>query len=132
MSVPEQGPHLIRPERRLTDFRPEGPQGILDRVCDGGRWPDSTTLAEPLDSERIEWREILLVVENQLRQVRGGREQIVEQGRAEELALLVVDQVLKQGAADPLRYATDHLPVGNGRIDNPATIVHYNVALESD
>ncbi len=73
------------------------------------RWPRrlrDAAFAGALDAERVERaRRILGHQHLDRRHLRRGRHQVVGEGRGERLAALVVDELLEQRAADPLRDA---------------------------
>ena len=65
-----------------------------------------------------------------VRQLGGGREQVVHERARQHLAPLVIDQLLEKRAADALRNPAMHLAVYEDRVDDPAAIVHDGVAQD--
>src|SRR5262245_41472445 len=101
-SASEQRAELRRVERHLEDADPERPQGVLDRVADGGGPRDGAALPHALDPERIARRWTLQVPQLDARHIRRRRQRVLHQGAGEELARVVVDERLAEPAADPL------------------------------
>ena len=64
------------------------------------------------------------------RHVRGGGDEVVHEAGGQELAVLVVNELLKQRTAHPLRGAAHHLPLDDHGIDLHAAVVDDGVAQE--
>ena len=62
----------------------------------------------------------------------GRRDQIVDQARGVDLALLVVDEFLVERGADALRHAAVHLAVDDQRIDELAAIFGDDETIDAD
>ena len=67
-----------------------------------------------------------------VREVAGGRDKIVGERAGEELALLVVDEMLHHGTAQPLHRRADGLAVHRQRIDDAAAILDDDIVDELD
>src|SRR5207237_5479450 len=102
--------------------------GIGDRRWGG----NGTAFAHTLDAERIAWGGILEMDDLDRRYLAGARQQVVHQRPGEELARLVIHQLLIQPAADALRYPPADLAIDDGRIDDAATVVGHHIAQERD
>ena len=57
---------------------------------------------------------------------------VVHQRSGQELAGLVVDHLLEEGAADALRDAAVHLPLDDHGIDDPPAVVGHDVSEQLD
>src|SRR5262245_16690751 len=61
-----------------------------------------------------------------------GEHQIVGEGGRERLTTVVIDELLRQRAAEPLSEAADELAFDQLRIDRAADVVGNRVALDLD
>ena len=64
------------------------------------------------------------------RHIGGGGNQIVHERRVQQLALLVVDELLVKCVADAVRHAAVNLPLDDERIDDRPAIVRHQVPLD--
>ena len=64
------------------------------------------------------------------RDVGRGREQVVEERRRERVAVVVVDEVLEEGAADALDGAAGDLALDDRRVDHHAAVLADDVAQQ--
>jgi hypothetical protein len=62
------------------------------------------------------------------RQVRRAGDRVVGERAGQELALLVVHELLEQPVPDALCQSAEHLPVDDRRVDHPAAVVDDDVA----
>src|SRR5437660_2509884 len=67
-----------------------------------------------------------------LRYLASARQQVVHQRTGEELAGLVIHQLLIQPATNALRHSTTDLAIDDGGIDDAATVVGHYIAQECD
>ena len=61
-----------------------------------------------------------------------GRHEVVEEGRRERCALVVVDEVLVEHPADPLHDAARDLAFHDHRVDHDAAVLAHHVAQHRD
>src|SRR5262249_40032111 len=102
--------------------------GIGNR-CRGG---NGTAFAHALDAERIAWRGILEVDDLDLRYLASAGQQVVHQCPDEELAGLVIHEILIQPTTNALCYPTADLAIDDRGIDDAATVVGHHIAQECD
>jgi 7-cyano-7-deazaguanine synthase len=129
--APEGGQHCGRCNKcaeRQTAFRDaEVPDRVDHPVDDRRCGRDGAGLTDALDAERIARRRVLEMHGLDGRQLHRGGHEIVHEGAGQELALLVVDHLLEQGATHTLRDAAVDLPLHDGRVDEPAAIVRDQI-----
>src|SRR5436305_10522223 len=106
-----QLPEPARLERDLQDFQPGDRQGVFHRLREEGAKRNGAGLARSLGAEGVERGDRLLVADLDARHVEGRGEEEVHERGVEELAVLVVDELLEEGVADPLRHAAMDLTV---------------------
>src|SRR5918992_2623193 len=116
LRLARQLPEPARLERDLQNLQAGNGQSILHGLREKSADRDGAGLARALGAERVERRSRLLVADLDARHVeRRGQEEIHE-GGVEELAVVVVDELLVEGIAEPLRDAAVHLAVDEQRI----------------
>src|SRR6185312_14621048 len=103
---------------------------VRDRIGNRGRRADRAALAHAAESAGH--RGLALDV-NDVHDRHFGRrrDHIVDEARAQELAVIVVDELLEKRRTDTLRHATVNLAVNDHRIDHPAAILGDHVFQDS-
>src|SRR5271157_2552692 len=104
--------YFSKPLRRHWEkgHRAGNADGVVD--CGGDRRADTVDpgLAGALESERVERaRRVLGNDDFDRRDVTGGRQKVIGKGDAERLASRIVDELLEESAAQPLREAPGDL-----------------------
>src|SRR5262249_57939979 len=98
-----------------------------------GRGPGvGPRLTDTLDSERVQRRRRLKVHDGELGNLRGGGHEEVHEASGEQLAVLVVRELLVERAPDALGDAAVDLPLDDGRVHDRAAVVLDDVLLEGD
>src|SRR6185503_14032771 len=98
-------------------------QRVLDRIGNGRRRRDGAALAQAFDAQRVARRWELEMYRLDQREIVRLGHRVVHQRARQELARLVINHLLEEGAADTLRDAAVHLPLDDDRIDDATAIV---------
>src|SRR5580704_1736306 len=122
---------LFRLDRRRIHLDAERSQGVADGVGDSGRRGDGAALADPLHAERVERRRRVLVEDAHCRDVAGGRQRVIHQRAAQQLAVRIIGDRLAQDAAKPLSGAAHDLALDQHRVDDDTTIMRNGVLLDT-
>ena len=104
---------------------------VGDGIGDAGRHAHAIAFGRPLGAERRERRRGFLVQHLHRRNLGHRRNEIVGEGAGEELAGLVVDELLVERGGDALHEGAAHLAVGDHRIEQAAGVVHGDVAVDA-
>src|SRR5258706_12481103 len=64
--------------------------------------------------------------------IKRGRKQVIHKSAVEELAVIVEDQLLVEGVADPLGHPTLHLTFEDERVNDGAAVVNDHVFFDLD
>src|SRR6266853_245295 len=129
---PYQPAYAFRTQRRLTHTDVKRAEGVLHGIGDRGWGGNGTAFAHALDAERIAWGGILKMNDLDLWYLARAGQQVVHQRPSEELAGLVIHELLIQPATNALRYSTADLAIDNRGIDDAATVVGHDIAQERD
>ena len=106
---------------------------VLHRVGHRGRSRDRAALAHALGAERRDRRRVLEPVDLDGGHVGRGGLEVVHEGRREELARLVVAELLEQRGADAVHgRAVDHALDDQGVELPPAVVHHARTSQELD
>ena len=62
----------------------------------------------------------------------GGRQRVVDERAGDQLAVVVVDELLEQRPAETLGGAAAHLPLDERRVERPAHVLGDHVAQHGD
>src|SRR5262245_13006432 len=125
-------PYLLCRKRRIEMAHPKAGQRVQHRIgyrCwrrDRGHRPD------PLRPEWVGRRWHLQRLQDELRDLVGLRESIVQQAPRQWLALRAVDDVFGQGLPETLGDAADDLPFNQAWVDDTATVVDPNITQDGD
>src|SRR5882672_9258886 len=126
-------PDLARRQGKRAGFCTERGQRMSYRVRERATGGDDAAFARALHTQRIVRRRIVLRDHAaQVRKVGSGRQEIVGERAGEELALVVILQMLEAGAAEPLHEGTDHLAPQRERIDGAAHILNHDIVDDLD
>src|SRR6516164_10807068 len=98
----QRGADALRRRRKLVDRDAERGEGIVDGVDDRRRRADCAALAQPLRLGDGRWRQRLEMMDFDRWDFPRGRRQIIRQARRENIAGLVVDDLLEQRVGDAL------------------------------
>src|SRR5262245_61324436 len=110
-------------ERHARHAPAARPDRILDRRGeDSGHW-ERARFADALEPQWVQGRERLEMVDDHGRHVGGGGQQVVHVGAGQELAALVVADLLEQRAADAEGRCALQLALDHEWIDEPARVV---------
>src|SRR5262245_16497896 len=112
----------LRRRRELVDRGAERRQRIVDGVDHGDGSADRAAFAQTLGPGDRGLRPGLAVMDLDRRNLAGGRRQVVREARGEDVAALVVDDLLEQRIGDALGDAAVNLPVNDHGIDQPPRI----------
>src|SRR5882724_9082571 len=110
-------------ERHLAYAHPERRQRIVDGLGDERRHWNGAGLPHPFDPERVQRRWRLAVGDLDGRNLEGGWNQEVHEGRGERLAARVVNDALEERASDALRDAPADLTLDDRRVHQRAAVV---------
>src|SRR6202035_5324077 len=84
-------------------------------------------------AERVDGRGLLVGRDAaQLGKVPRGRQQVVHQRAGQQLAVLIIDEVLQEDAAEALHQRTDYLALQRQRIDDAAYVLDRDVVENLD
>ena len=119
-------------KRNFGDLDAGPGKRILDRLREHRARRNAARFADALEADRVERRRRLAMRRLDRRHVGRGRQQIVHERRVQQLALLVVDELLVERVADAVRDAAVNLSFDEQRIDDRAAIVDDEVALDLD
>src|SRR5262245_58965286 len=101
----------LRRRRELVDRRAERRQRILDGVDHRDRRADRAAFAQALGPGDRGFRPCLAVMDLDRRNLARGRRQVVGEARGEDVAALVVDNLLEQRVGDTLGVGAVNLTV---------------------
>src|SRR5581483_430329 len=110
-------------QRHFADAQTEWRKCIVDGGSEEGWHRNNASLACSFDAQWIERRRRLYVVNCDGRDLRCGRNKIIHKGGAQGLALLIINQPFKEGAADALSDASAYLSLNHHRIDQPPAVM---------
>ena len=110
---------------------PSALERVGDRVHHRGRRADRAALADALEAPRCQRGRLDVAV------LDGGhlgrrRQEVVEEGRRERVAVVVVHELLVQHAADALHHAAVDLALDDVRVDHDAAVLAHHVAEDRD
>src|SRR6266576_845053 len=107
-------------------------QRVRDRVGDGGCGPDGSSLTNTFRAKLVDGRRRDEMLDLHRWHLARGRNEIVHEAAAEQLAVGRVADLLQKRGADALCHAADHLAVDDHRVDHgPAVVCNY-VAADLD
>src|SRR5580765_8775579 len=109
-AAPQRLPQARWREGHLELRHAEGRQRVDGGIDHGGRDADAPGLPHALGAERVERRGRARLHDLNVRHLVGARDRIVHERASEELAVLVVDDLLHQHLAKTLREAAVELP----------------------
>ena len=109
---------------------PNGESASLMALITAAGAPMAPPSPSPLALEMVAARQGLEVVQLDHRDFVRGRRQVVGERRRQDVAVLVVDDLLEQRVADALRDAAVHLAVGDHRVDQAAGVLGDEEALD--
>ena len=112
----------------IGSSRSRTPVAACDGVRDRSRPGDDRRLADALRTERPVGRRHLDDHRVDRRHAVGGRDRVVEERARQQLAVLVVDELLVERPADRLRRAAAHLALDERRVQRPADVLDDHVA----
>ena len=72
------------------------------------------------------------MIQVERREHRRGRHRVIHEAARDELPIGVVDEMLAERAADPLRDRAVHLPFDDHRIDDATGVLHADPATDAD
>ena len=107
-------------------------QRIVDRVHHRRDRAERAGLADAFDPERVAVGRRLVVAEVEIAEIGGARHAVIHERAGQELAALVVDDVLHQHLADPLDDAAMDLPFASSGLSTMPTIVDRGIAGQLD
>src|SRR5262245_56111234 len=122
----------LRRRRELVDRRAERRERVVDGVDYGDRRADRAALAQTLGPGDRGLRPCLAVMDLDRRNLARGRRQVVRETRGEDVAALVVDDLLEQCVGDALGDAAVNLAVDDHGIDQPSGILGHQEFLDHD
>src|SRR3990170_5038866 len=119
-------------QRHARDADAAVPERVLDGVADGRGGGDDAALAHALDAQLVDRRGEVEVVDLERRHHARARHRVVHEGAGQELAGVVIDQLLAQCRADALSQPAVDLPLHDHRVDGPAAVVRRDVLEEAE
>src|SRR6266550_8606626 len=128
----QRGPNALRRRRNLVDGDAERGEGIVDGIDDRRRRADGAALAQPLCLGDGRLRHGLEMMDLDRRDFPRGRRQIIRQARRENIAGVIVDDLLEQRVGDALGNAAVDLPVDDHRIDQTSGIFGNQKLFDHD
>src|SRR5262249_3531609 len=128
----QRGADALRRRRKLVDRDAERREGIVDGVDDRRRRADGAALAQPFGLGDGRWRQRLEMMDFDRWDFPRGRRQIIRQACRENIAGLIVDDLLEQRVGDGLGNAAVDLPVDDHGIDQASGIFRHQKPFDHD
>src|SRR5262252_3304891 len=128
----QRGADSLRRCRKLVDRDAERGEGIVDGVDDRRRRADGAALAQPLRLGDGRLGRRLEMMDIDRWDFPRGRRQIIRQARRENIARLVVDDLLEQRVGDALGNAAVNLPVAAHGIDQTSGVLGNQKLFDHD
>src|SRR5499433_2416068 len=124
---PQRAQHDLGSDGLGGHARAERSQGVVYRVQHGSGRPGCARLARALEAAIGVRGGCLHVTDHDVGHLRGHGDEVVHHAAREELALLVVDEMLVQRGPDALHDGAADLLVDEPRVDDAATVLHAPV-----
>src|SRR5215831_16868870 len=128
----QRGADALRRCWKLVDRDAERGKGIVDGVDDRRRRADGAALAQPFGLGDGRWRQRLEMMDFDRWDFPRGRRQIIRQAGRENVAGLVVDDLLEQRIGDALGNAAVDLPVDDHGIDQASGVLGHQKPFDHD
>src|SRR6516225_9663164 len=120
-------------ERKFARLRAESAQRVRHGIGHHAAGSDDAALAGAFCAQRIDRRGVIFQDNSaDVGEVAGGGDEIIGERAGQQLALLIVDEMLHHGAAEPLHHRADRLPVHRQGIDDAPAIRDHHVVDELD
>src|SRR3984893_10757752 len=120
-------------ERQLARLDAEIAQSICDGIGHDAARGNDAALAGSLGPEGIDRGRVLLEDDGaDIGKITGGGNEIIGERAREQLALLIVLQMLHDRPAEALHYRADGLPVHGARVDDAPAVLDHDVIYQID
>jgi hypothetical protein len=100
---------------------------MLDSVSDCGGRAQSPCLSCTFHSEGIDEGRHLYTLRYNVRDLAGGREQIIHIGSCQELAVLVIENTFVQAIADAVRHTSMDLTINDHGVDHLPAVMNDHI-----
>src|SRR5579884_489852 len=123
-------PDLPGGDRNIDMPHPYMSQRVDHRVGDGLRSADGGRFTDALGADGMMWRGSIGLIGLPTRRLHRGRYQVVLEIAAQDVAILIVRDLLVHCRSKTLRQATMNLPLDDHWIDDRAAVVHSHEAAD--